>query len=399
MTRREFLARTGQVGTVIALSSIAMNETVPAQEIPGKQDMIAHTATPGGPYNLETKLPYLRSFFTPNQNFFVRMHYPLPKPEQLDPANWRLSIEGEVENPYTVSFAELTKNFEQVTLITWLQCFGNGRSFFVPRPSGNPWKYGAIGQAIWKGVRVRDLLLKATLKIGAKHVASQGYDDPPQGAEPFIRSIPLEKALDPNTLIVYEMNGEPLPLLNGYPVRLLVPGWGGSASVKWLKRMIVTKEEWPGRFMQQAYRIPAAPVPPGAQIDPKDMITATRQPVNSFFTSHAGGETIQAGEILLTGIAYSGETGIAQVEVSTDGGQMWRPAQIVRPDASVPIQQRAWMWYHWEFRWQASAGTHTLLCRATDWLGRTQPADQRDVPWNPLGYNYNAIQRITVTVT
>ena len=395
LKRREFLARLGQASAAIALSKYAIAPgdlgQALAQEIPGKEDMIVHATSP---FLLETKLQYLRTFITPNKHFFVRNHYPAPR---LDIETWQLTIEGEVETPLTLKFGDL-KQFGEVTLTTWLQCFGNGRSFFVPRASGTPWRYGAIGQAVWKGVRVRDVLLKAGLKVGAKHVASQGYDEPPPGAEPFIRSIPLEKALDPNTLLVYEMNGEPLPLLNGYPVRLLVTGWGGSASVKWLRRMIVTKEEWPGRFMQVAYRVPAGPTPPGANIDSKDMITATRQPVNSFFTSHQGGETLPAGEVRLTGVAYSGETGIDRVEVSIDDGP-WRPARIVQPDPSTTTaSQRALSWHHWEFSWQASAGKHVLACRAFDWLGRTQPTEQRDIPWNPLGYNYNAIQRIEVTV-
>lgn len=393
MTRREFLAVSGGVGVALTLGGSEFRRSLglAQQPIPGKEDMIVHSTNPS---ILETKLQYLRSFITPNKHFYVRSQYPTPT---IDLSRWQLSIEGEVERALTFKFDDL-KQFEEVTLTTWLQCFGNGRSFFVPRASGTPWRYGAIGQAVWKGVRMRDLLLRAGLKVGAKHVASQGYDDPPEGAEPFIRSIPLEKALDPNTLLVYEMNGEPLPLLNGYPLRLLVPGWGGSASVKWLRRMIVTKEEWPGRFMQQAYRVPVIPTEPGARVDQRDMVAATRQPVNSFFTSHAGGETLKAGEILLTGVAYSGETGIDRVEVSVDGGQSWQRATITQPAPGTPPAQALWMWHHWEYRWRATAGKHTLLCRAYDWLGRTQPTNQRDIPWNPLGYNYNAVQTIEVTV-
>ncbi len=393
LNRREFLTRLGQAGAAMALSKYARGDfdMALAQEVPGKEDVIVHSTSP---FLLETKLQYLRAFITPTKHFFVRSHYGLPT---LDIRTWQLTIEGEVENPLTLKFGDL-RQFGEVTLTTWLQCFGNGRSFFVPRASGTPWRYGAIGQAVWKGIRVADVLGKAKPKLGAKHVAAQGYDDPVAGAEPFIRSIPLGKALDPNTLLVYEMNGEPLPLLHGYPVRLLVPGWGGSASVKWMRRMIVTKEEWSGRFMQSAYRVPAGPTEPGAAIEQRDMITATRQPVNSFFTSHQGGETLPAGEVRLTGIAYSGETGIDRVEVSIDDGP-WRPARIVQPDpATTTASQRALSWHHWELSWQASAGKHVLACRAFDWLGRTQPTEQRDIPWNPLGYNYNAIQRIEVTV-
>lgn len=405
LTRREFLIRAGQLGSAVALSEYALRKSpstsasgmpLAQQEIPGKEDMVVYTTRP---FNLGTKLQYQRTFITPNKHFYVRNHYGTPGLDlpAIDINAWRLIIEGEVDNPLILTFDDL-KRFEPVTLTTWLQCFGNGRSFFDPPASGTPWRYDSIAQAVWKGVRLRDVLLAASPKVGAKHVASQGHDDPPSGAEPFIRSIPLEKAIDPNTLLVYEMNGEPLPILNGFPVRLLVPGWGGSASVKWLKRIIVLKEEWSGRFMQRAYRIPAGPVEPGATVDLQDMITATRQPVNSFLTSHAGGETVPAGTVLLTGVAYSGETGIERVEVSVDGGQTWRPATIVRPGPATPLSQAALLWYQWACLWDASPGQYVLQCRAFDWLGRTQPTTQRDIPWNPLGYNYNKVQSITVTV-
>jgi DMSO/TMAO reductase YedYZ molybdopterin-dependent catalytic subunit len=401
LNRREFLIRTGQTGAAFtlgsyALTSLASESSLPPtlaqqQTFPGKEDMIVQSASVP---LLETKLQYLRSFQTPNKNFFVRHHYAAPN---VDPKNWTLTVEGEVDSVLTVNFDEL-KKFEEVTLTTWLQCFGNGRSFFNPGASGTQWKYGAVGQAIWKGVRMRDVLLKAGLKIGAKHVAAQGYDQPAEGAAPFIRSIPLEKALDPNTLLVYEMNGEPLPLLNGFPVRVLTPGWGGSASCKWLRKLTVLKEEFVGNFMQNAYRMPATPVQPGTKVDPKDMITATRQPVNSFFTSHAGGETIKAGTVKLAGLAYSGETDIERVDVSTDGGKTWVAANLLDPTVKPGAGQAALLWTQWEYNWAATSGKQSLMVRALDSLGRIQPGDQKLIPWNPSGYNFNAIQKIDVTV-
>ncbi len=247
-------------------------------------------------------------------------------------------------------------------------------------------------------MRLRDVLLKAGLKIGAKHVAAQGYDQPAEGAPPFTRSIPLEKALDPNTLLVYEMNGEPIPVLNGFPLRVLTPDWGGSASCKWLRKLTLLKEEVVGNFMQNAYRMPATPVQPGTKVDPKDMITATRQPVNSFFTSHAGGETIKAGTVKLAGIAYAGEVSIERVEVSTDGGKTWAAATLLAPAVKPGPGQAALLRSQWEINWAATAGKQSLMVRAFDGLGRGQPTEQRLIPWNPSGYNFNAVQKIDITV-
>lgn len=401
LNRREFLAHTGQAGVTLALGSYAFTQRFNDQDsgialaqqptFPGKEDMIVQSATVP---LLETKLQYLRSFNTFNKNFFVRHHYSAPT---VDIKAWTLTIDGEVDNTLTLNLDDL-KKFEEVKLTTWLQCFGNGRSFFIPSASGTQWKYGAVGQAIWKGVRMGDVLLKAGLKVGAKHVSAQGYDQPPEGAAPFIRSIPLEKALDPNTLLAYEMNSEPLPLLNGFPVRVLAPGWGGSASCKWLRKLTLLKEEFSGNFMQNAYRIPATPVQPGTKVDPKDMITATREPVNSFFTSHSGGETIKAGAVKLTGVAYSGETAIERIEVSTDGGKTWAAATILPAAVQPGAGQAAYLWAQWDFNWNATVGKQSLMVRALDALGRSQPTDQRFIPWNPSGYNFNAVQKIDVTV-
>lgn len=210
------------------------------------------------PINLEAPIEQLRTWITPGDAFFVRLH--LPGYARLSQEGWDVSISGEATRPLRLGFADL-RRFDPVDLVAWLQCAGNRRGHFQPRAAGGRWDRGAVGNARWRGVWLRDVLLAAAPTVRAHHVAFEGAD-PHGDAPPYVRSIPIEKALDPNTLLVYEMNGQPLPLLHGFPVRALVPGWVGSANVKWLRVIHLVPDEWNGPYMKDLCRINAVPIDP-----------------------------------------------------------------------------------------------------------------------------------------
>ncbi len=279
---------------------------------------------------------------------------------------WRLSIEGLVEKPLTLTLAEISR-MPQIERVVTMECAGNGRSYFRPRVAGIQWRKGAVGTARWKGVRFKEVLDRAGLKPGAKHVACDGLDTGMATAPDFVRSIPVEKALHPDTLLATEMNGRPIPIEHGFPLRLVTPGWEGAASVKWLGRITAIPDEYDGFFMKTAYRYPTRPVPPGGTVDPKDLAALTSLAVKSLVTRWTG---------RVEGVAWAGEADIVKVEVSVDGGRVWNQAQLGREQAPF-----AWRRFRLDHK-----PTGTVLARATDSQGRVQPAT---AAWNPSGYLYN----------
>jgi DMSO/TMAO reductase YedYZ molybdopterin-dependent catalytic subunit len=221
------------------------------------------------PLDLESPASALDHWLTPNNLFFVRSHFGAPA---VGREPWKLELGGMVERAATLSLDELSRGHEVVTVPAVLQCSGNGRGYFRPRVTGVPWERGAVGHAEWSGVRLADVLERAGIKPGAGHVHLLGADGPPSPKTPaFFRSIPLTRALDPSTILATRMNGEPLPLLHGGPVRLAVPGWSGNHWLKWLRVITVSRDEAPGFFMQTGYRMPKVPAPPGAVLKPSDL--------------------------------------------------------------------------------------------------------------------------------
>ncbi|HLW60043.1 MAG TPA: sulfite oxidase [bacterium] len=377
LTRRGLLVRSGVfVGAAALGGSWAAVRGALAQEpaIPGVAPGMKVISR--SPINLETPIQSLRTWITPNDWFFVRLH--LPGYAQLSRETWEMTVDGEVGQPLRLGWAEVQR-LPRVELTAWLQCAGNRRGHFQPKAAGGQWDRGAVGNARWAGVRLRDVLLSANPTVRAHHVAFEG-SDPNGAAPPYVRSIPIEKALDPNTLLVFEMNAQPLPVLHGFPVRALVPGWVGSANVKWVRAIHLGAQEWNGPYMKDLYRINPVPINPTDKTFnfSQDFVPTTVFPVNSFFTSPTGSETMPAGSSAFAGVAYAGETAIATVEVSADGGA-WRPARITTPGS-------AYAWYQWEFTATFAPGRHEIAVRATDSRGRTQP---RDGFWNPQGYLYN----------
>jgi sulfite oxidase len=340
------------------------------------------------PLDAETPVQEFVSYLTPNSRFFVRSHFGPPPAELLSDPNWRLSVSGLVDRPLTFTLQDL-KQFEEVTLTAVVQCSGNGRVFHRPKVPGVQWERGAVGNAQWTGVRLRDLLAKAGVQAGAHHVQFQGADRPVVATVPlFIRSIPLEKALHSDTILAYEMNGRPLPLLYGAPLRVITPGWMADSCTKWLTDITVQAEEAKGYYMQTAYRVPTTPVEQGTAARGQS-IPVEAMVVKSLIAAPQEGETLKSGPVSIQGVAWGGEVKVAKVEVSLDEGKTWETARLVGED-------HPYAWRQWQLVWKAkTAGTFTILCRATDDHGQTQP---KTSPWNPSGYLWNGWDRVTITV-
>ena len=337
--------------------------------------------------DLESPVSEFKSWITPVDVFFVRNH--MSEPFEFDLNSWRLKVSGEVEHPLSLSFAELAR-FEPGTVSNTLECAGNGRGFYQPHVPGVQWQRGAVGTARFSGVRLREVLQRADIKASGKHVVFLGLDEPPSKVPKFVRSIPLEKAMDVDTLLATRMNGAPLTKHHGYPVRALVPGWIGAASVKWLQEIRVLDHEFEGNFMNPGYRLPNHALSPGADANSADAHVITALNVKSAIFSPTDGATLKAGAVgRIRGAAWAGEADVTKVEVSSDGGKGWQAAQLGPEHAK-------YCWRLWSLAWKPRAsGEVTLMSRATDSSGRVQPMDPF---WNPSGYLYNAVDRVSVRV-
>lgn len=321
---------------------------------------------------------------TPNDRMFVRNNLLTP---DLDAASHRLTVKGLVSKEISFSVDELRKRFPLVRTQAMLECAGSGRTAFVPRPSGTPWPVtGGMGCPVWNGVRLSDVLRAAGVASNAAHVAGQGGDfGVIATAAPVIRSIPMSKAMEPHTLVVFGMNDGPLPKVHGHPLRLMVPGWAGSASTKWLHTLTVLDAPFKGTYMDTSYRIPRAPVKPGEKMPP-DPLSTEAWPVKSMITSPAPNAAFKLGKpVLVEGRAWVGEGAIAAVDLSFDEGVTWQPAQL-----NSAGDKYAWRSFSIEFR-PAKTGYVTALARAIDDRGNVQPIV---APWNPLGYFWNGIHRV-----
>ncbi len=341
------------------------------------------------PYDAETPVREFTSYVTPNHRFFVRSHFGPPAPELIAEANWRLRVGGLIEHPLELTLQDL-KQFERVTITAVVQCSGNGRAFHRPKVPGVQWERGAVGNAQWTGVRLRDVLAKAGLRPQAKHVQFQGADRPVVSSVPlFTRSIPLEKAVHPDTLLAYEMNGRPLPLLHGAPLRVITPGWMADSCTKWLTDITVQADEAKGYYMQTAYRVPVTAIQPNSGLPGTSMVPVEAMVVKSLIASPVNGDEVGRGPVTVQGVAWSGETSIATVELSFDDGKTWEPARLVGED-------EPYAWRQWQFLWKPNgSGSVSILCRATDSSGQVQP---QTTPWNPSGFLWNGWDRVAVTV-
>jgi len=358
--------------------------------LPGKKPLIKRTFRPP---NYETPLEYFNQAFTPNDAFFVRYHHAdIP---EVDAQAWRLEVGGEsVEKPFTLTLEALQKDFEAVELAALCLCSGNRRGLFEPHVAGVEWGLGAMGNARWKGVRLKDVLARAGLKKEALEVVLQGADRPLVATAPdFAKSLPVWRALDENTLLAYEMNGAPLPHWNGFPVRLVVPGWTGTYWMKHLTAVQVVAAPFKSFWMNPAYRIPKGKFAVVDRFLSQESDTSTpitEMVVSSLITNLKAGQQVRQGQrVEVRGIAWDGGYGIQTVEVSSDGGRSWAAAELGK-------DLGRFSWRQWSHAFAADRkGVRTVMAKATNRLGSSQAFE---LIFNPAGYHNNVVQRLDLQV-
>jgi sulfite dehydrogenase (cytochrome) subunit A len=398
--RRRLIA--GSAATIAALGSEtilnsvkALAETVtlpldngerPMVKYPQKRMMIGLTSRPP---QLETPFSVFNdNVITPNDAFFVRYHL-ADVPLNIDPDTFTLEIKGKVDKPLKLSLAEI-KKMPSIELVAVNQCSGNSRGFFNPRVAGGQLANGAMGNARWKGVPLKAVLDKAGVQTGAKQVVFAGMDGPVSDKTPdFAKALDIDHARDGEVMLAYGMNGEYLPVLNGFPLRLIVPGYYGTYWVKHLNEITVIDSVFDNFWMKSAYRIPDNEcncVEPGTA--PKATIPINRFTVRSFITNVTDGAKVKAGKTTrLKGIAFDGGKGIKEVAVSIDGGKTWMPAKLGKDLGKYSFRE-------WKTAVKLPAGAHELKVRATNNAGQTQPMEPL---WNPAGYLRNVVETVRVT--
>ncbi len=359
----------------------------PLVTFPEKRPLMVMTTRPP---QLETPFPIFNDdVFTPNDAFFVRWHL-ANIPTSIDLQTFRLSIRGRVKQPLSFSLKDLQEQFEPVEIAAVCQCAGNSRGFSEPRVAGGQWGHGAMGNALWKGLRLRDLLEKVGIESDAQHVRFDGLDRPvADGTPDFLKSLPLNDATADSVIVAYAMNGEPLPILNGFPLRLVVPGWYATYWVKMLNDIEVLNQEDHKFWMDPAYRIPdnaCGCLEPGEKA--KDKIPISTMKVRSFITNIHDGATIDIGtKILVKGIAFDQGYGIDQVLFSSDGGQHWKAAKLGKDYGDFSFRQ-------WEIAVSLKpVQSYQLQSLAINRIGESQ---QLHPKWNPNGYLRNAVEAIHV---
>ncbi|MBI1846290.1 MAG: sulfite oxidase [Candidatus Rokubacteria bacterium] len=371
LCRRRFLVATGAAG-VTALLGRPAGAQAPA--VPGKEALIVRSLRP---VNLETPIDRLTTYLTGPDVLFVRNNYDAPG---ADAEHWTIRVDGEVDRSMRLELEDL-RRLPTVRVDAVLECAGNGRALQRPRAPGIQWERGAVGNVRWTGVRLADVLDTAGVRPGARHVVLDGADVPPTDQAPdFARSIPLDKARDPRTIVALEMNGAPIPHLHGGPARVVVPGWTAAASVKWIAQLTLAPQEFDGPFMRRAFRVPA----PGGRatvalpaLDVKSVVVAPRE----------GGRR-RAGLVEVSGWAWAGEAELTGLDVSTDGGRTWSAA-------TWDGTWERYSWRRWRYVWAAAPGRARLMARAADADGQVQPAVHVA---NPLGYRWNVIHTVDIDV-
>ena len=396
LDRRAFFTLVGGGASALAAGCkrAASGDAIPALDAgPARftekvADLVLHTDRPP---NLETPLRYFRTDITPNDAMFVRWHLS-GLPLSIDVRAWRLRLEGHVDEALSLSLDDL-RAMESVSVVAVNQCSGNSRALFAPRVPGVQWARGAIGNAKVTGVRLKDLLAKAGVRSGARDVTFRGLDRAPRESVPaFVKSLEIDRTGDPDVIVAYAMNDAPLPLLNGFPARLVVPGWFSTYWVKALTEIRVLDAPFDGYWMAKAYRIPKTP---GADESPADLAKETvpisKMNVRSLIVRPEPDETLAAGRAYeVEGLAFDGGAGIKRVEVSTDGGTTWSEARL---DADLG----RYSWRRWRATWtHPTEGNHAILARATSNDGEEQRATPQ---WNRAGYMRNVFERTDVRVT
>ncbi|MGE5819581.1 MAG: sulfite oxidase [Deltaproteobacteria bacterium] len=326
----------------------------------------------------------LRYSITPTGLHYLLIHYDIP---EVNADEWRLKIAGRVITPLELTLDEIKKRPRRSIPVT-MECAGNGRALFAPRRISQPWLLEAIGTAEWTGTPLRSILQESGVSADAIEIVFTGLDRGVEGDEIqfYQRSLTIDEATRDEVLLVYEMNGEPLPPQHGYPLRLLMPGWYGMASVKWLDRIEAVAEPFQGYQMVRAYRYAQSAEDPGEAVDLIRARALMIPPgIPDFMTRN---RLVDAGPVTLTGKAWAGRAAVSRVEVSVDAGSSWCDAQLGKTESP-------YAWRTWTFVWNATPGPHVLYVRASDANGNVQPVDQQ---WNFGGYGNNGVQRVNVVV-
>lgn len=360
--------------------------------LPTGLSLAADTAKRGGrvlstrPQDFEMAMDGFLEYITPIDRFYVRSHHYTPS---IKAESFKLAVKGEVSTPLTLTLDDL-KKMPRVELVSVCECAGNGRSLYEPSIIGLQWEHGGVGNGRWAGVRLGDVLKKAGVKASGKYVLMNGGDVPVGTMPDFQRTIPVAKALDPNTILAYEMNGVALPVSHGFPLRAVVPGWAGDCWVKWLTEITILDKEFDGFFMKTAYRHPGKPVTPGVAVDPAQMKPVEALRIKSLIASPTDGGLAKTGEAMtVQGVAWSGMSPVAAVEVSFDRGRTWSPARL-------GAEKSAYGWRTWSHAWTPrESGHYVVMARARDVKGETQPFEPE---WNPSGYLWNVVHRVAVDV-
>lgn len=352
---------------------------------PGKKELILLTDRPP---NLETPLHYFTLDFTPNDVFFVRWHL-AGIPSAVDKNEFRLNISGHVNKPLSLSLNDLRTKFNPISIVALAECAGNSRSFFDPRVPGGQWKNGAMGNARWTGVSLKDLLQAAGVKPGAFDVSFNGMDEPPLTTVPdFVKSLRVDHAMDGEVMIAYEMNGEELPLLNGFPLKLVVPGWYATYWVGMLNEIKVYPDTFKGFWMKQAYLVPKNIKNGNENHDTlaKETEPISKLDIRSIFVYPEPNSIVDKDKgCVIEGLAFDAGNNIMKIEISTDG-KTWQVANLA-PDLGK------YSWRRWKYEWTpGKAGSYSLQVKATNAIGETQPARQ----WNRSGYMRNEIETLEV---
>jgi sulfite dehydrogenase (cytochrome) subunit A len=396
LDRRQLLKHAGMAalvtglgsGRAFALDTAALpfdNGERPLVRYPQKRPMIGLTERPP---QLETPFAIFNDgAITPNNAFFVRYHL-ADVPYDIDPDKFTLEIKGKVDRPLKLSLKDI-KKLKAVELVAVNQCSGNSRGFSTPRVAGGQLANGAMGNARWRGVPLKAVLDMAGVQQGAKQVTFNGMDGPVSDKTPdFVKSLDIDHARDGEVMLAYGMNGDDLPLLNGFPLRLVVPGYYGTYWVKHLNEITVIDNVFDGFWMKSAYRIPDTPnnsVEPGTA--PKATIPINRLTVRSFITNVTDGAKLKPGSTTLKGIAFDGGKGIKEVAVSTDGGKTWTSAKLGKDLGKYSFRE-------WKLPVKLAAGAYELKVRATSNAGDVQPMAAF---WNPAGYLRNVVETVRVT--
>jgi DMSO/TMAO reductase YedYZ molybdopterin-dependent catalytic subunit len=394
--RRHFIKKAA--GSLAALGGLSLlhqsglaaaEESTALDALPGKEALIKRTYRPP---NYETPVNYFDAPFTPNKRFFVRYHNAVIP--EVKAGEWRLRIGGDaVRTPLEFTLEQLRKDFKQVEIAALCLCSGNRRGLFDPHVPGVQWASGAMGNARWRGVRLKEVLAGAGIGKSALEVSLDGADSGVLKTTPdFVKSLPLAKALDENTLIAFEMNGEPLPHWNGFPARLIIPGWTATYWMKHLTAVNVISKPLDSFWMKTAYRIPKGRFPGGQFVSQETGTTMpiTELVVNSLITNLVDGQSLPANKpIDIQGVAWNEGSGIAKVEVSTDGGINWQQTTLKQ-------DYGRFSWRQWQQVFEPKhPGEYRIMARATSHSGASQPLEP--IP-NPSGYHHNAVQKITIQV-